>query len=136
LRDQKACPTVETERLLLRPFREDDVDAYAALLQTPEVRAALHLPAGVGRGEAWLGIAQTLGQWELRGTGQWALEEKASGAFVGRAGTHSPERADWPGIEVGWALHPDHWATASRPRPARPRSSMRSRTTTSTRSTA
>ena len=54
-------------------------------------------------------MAQRLGQWELRGTGQWALEEKASGAFVGRAGTHWPERDDWPGIEIGWALHPDHW---------------------------
>ena len=35
-------------------------------------------------------MAQQLGQWELRGTGQWALEEKASGAFVGRAGMHFP----------------------------------------------
>lgn len=93
----------------MRPFREDDVDAYTAMLQTPQVRASLHLPADVGRYEAWLGMAQQLGQWELRGTGQWALEAKASGAFVGRAGTFFPERADWPGIEVGWALHPDHW---------------------------
>ena len=22
---------------------------------------------------------------------------------------HWPERADWPGIEIGWTLHPDHW---------------------------
>lgn len=104
-----ACPTIETERLTLRPFRDDDVDAYTAVLQSPQVRASLHLPEHVGRYEAWLGMAQQLGQWELRGTGQWALEEKSSGAFVGRAGTHFPERADWPGIEVGWALHPDHW---------------------------
>jgi RimJ/RimL family protein N-acetyltransferase len=103
------CPTLETERLLLRPFEENDVDAYTAVLQSPEVRALLHLPDDVGRYEAWLGMAQQLGQWELRGTGQWALVEKASGEFVGRAGTHRPERADWPGIEVGWALHPGHW---------------------------
>jgi ribosomal-protein-alanine N-acetyltransferase len=87
------CPTIETARLTLRPFREDDVDAYAALLQTPEVRASLHL----------------LGQWELRGSGQWALEAKTTGTFVGRAGLHVPERSGWPGIEIGWALHPDHW---------------------------
>ncbi|MDP9333876.1 MAG: GNAT family N-acetyltransferase [Actinomycetota bacterium] len=103
------CPTVETKRLLLRPFREEDVDAYAAVLQTRQVRASLHLPDDVGREQAWLGIAQQLGQWELRGTGQWALEEQATGTFVGRAGMHFPERADWPGIEIGWALHPDHW---------------------------
>jgi RimJ/RimL family protein N-acetyltransferase len=103
------CPTIETERLILRPFREADVDAYTALLQTPEVRASLHLPDDVGREQAWLGMAQWLGQWELRGTGQWALEHRATGAFVGRAGMHFPERVEWPGIEIGWALHPDHW---------------------------
>jgi RimJ/RimL family protein N-acetyltransferase len=103
------CPTLETERLLLRPFREDDVDAYTALLQTPQVRASLYLPDDISRYDAWLGIAKWLGQWDLRDTGQWALEEKASGVFVGRAGTHFPAREDWPGIEIGWALHPDHW---------------------------
>jgi RimJ/RimL family protein N-acetyltransferase len=104
-----ACPTLETARLILRPFEERDVDAYAAVLQAPEVRASLHLPDDVGRYDAWLGIAKWLGQWDLRDTGQWALEEKASGTFVGRAGTHFPAREDWPGIEIGWALHPDHW---------------------------
>ncbi len=104
-----ACPTLETERLILRPFREDDVDAYAAVLQAPEVRASLHLPDDVGREDAWLGMAQQLGQWELRGTGQWALEEKATGIFVGRGGMFFPERSDWPGIEIGWTLHPAQW---------------------------
>ena len=55
------CPTIETARLLLRPFREDDVDAYAAVLQTRQVRASLHLPDDVGREQAWLGMAQQLG---------------------------------------------------------------------------
>ena len=103
------CPTLETERLILRPFREADVDAYTAMLQTPQVRAALHLADDVGPYDAWLGMAQQLGQWELRGMGQWALEVKASGVFVGRAGMHHPGREDWPGIEIGWSLHPDHW---------------------------
>jgi ribosomal-protein-alanine N-acetyltransferase len=104
-----ACPTIATDRLILRPFRDADTDAYTAMLQTPQVRASVHLPDDVGRYDAWLGIAQQLGQWELRGTGQWALEEKATGAFVGRAGMHFPARDDWPGIEIGWSLHPGHW---------------------------
>lgn len=103
------CPTLETERLVLRPFREDDLDAYTAVLQTPEVRRALYLPDDIGREQAWQQMAMWLGQWELRGTGQWALEEKATGVFVGRAGSHHPERHDWPGIEIGWTLHPEHW---------------------------
>jgi RimJ/RimL family protein N-acetyltransferase len=103
------CPTIETERLIMRPFRDDDLDAYTAMLQTPQVRRWLHLPDDVGREQGWAGMAASLGQWELRGTGQWALEERATGVVVGRAGSHCPERADWPGIEIGWMLHPDHW---------------------------
>jgi RimJ/RimL family protein N-acetyltransferase len=54
-------------------------------------------------------MAAWLGQWELRGTGQWALDEKATGSLVGRAGLHHPPRDDWPGVEVGWVLRPDRW---------------------------
>jgi ribosomal-protein-alanine N-acetyltransferase len=104
-----ACPTLQTERLVLRPFRESDLEAHTELLQAPQVQAMLHLPHDVGREQAWAQMAAWAGQWELRGTGQWALEERATGAFVGRAGTHRPERHDWPGIEVGWALHPAYW---------------------------
>jgi RimJ/RimL family protein N-acetyltransferase len=104
-----ACPTLETERLVLRPFRESDLDSYMAMMQAEPVRTSLRVPDGYDRYDAWSGMAAWLGQWELRGSGAWALEEKASGAFVGRAGLHRPERADWPGLEVGWTLHPDHW---------------------------
>lgn len=102
------CPTLETERLVLRPFREDDLDAYLAMMQSAEVRRWLFVPDSFGRFDAWAQMTSWLGQWELRGTGQWALEEKATGAFAGRAGTHRPERPDWPGVEIGWTLHPDH----------------------------
>lgn len=103
------CPTLETGRLLLRPFRDSDPDSYAAMLQAEAVGSALHLPQSFGRMDAWSQMAAWLGQWELRGTGQWALEGKNDGAFIGRAGLDYPPRADWPGVEVGWVLHPDHW---------------------------
>src|SRR3954462_6505319 len=54
------CPAVETTRLLLRPFREDAVDAYPAMLRTPEVRASLHIVDDVSRYDAWIGLAQQL----------------------------------------------------------------------------
>ena len=53
-------------------------------------------------------MALWLGQWELRGTGHWAVEIDG-GPMIGRVGLHRPESPDWPGLEVGWALHPDHW---------------------------
>ncbi len=103
------CPRLETPRLVLRPFAEADVDAYTELLQSGPVRRSLHLPDNVGRWDAWSQMAAWLGQWELRGTGQWALQDRATGDFIGRAGLHNPARHDWPGVEVGWTLHPDYW---------------------------
>jgi ribosomal-protein-alanine N-acetyltransferase len=104
-----ACPTLVTDRLILRPLEESDLDAYTEMSAAPEVRASLRTPDGSGRYEAWLAMAQWRGQWELRGSGQFALEERASGRFVGRAGLHRPEREDWPGMEVGWVLDPRWW---------------------------
>ncbi len=104
-----ACPTLETENLILRPFKDGDVHDFFSMMDSREVRDALHVPDDYGPSEAFKDMAAWLGQWELRGTGHWALEEKNSGRFVGRAGLHQPERRDWPGVEVGWALHPDFW---------------------------
>lgn len=78
-------------------------------MATPEVRDSLHIPEAFSRSDAWSSMAQWRGQWELRGSGQWAVEERSSGRFVGRAGLHRPERPDWPGLEAGWAFHPRHW---------------------------
>ena len=104
-----ACPTLETERLILRPFRDDDLSDFFAMRGTPELRESLRIPPDEAKTEVWFTMAWWRGQWELRGTGQWALEEKASGSFIGRAGLNNPARDDWPGVEVGWALHPDWW---------------------------
>jgi len=104
-----ACLTLETERLVLRPFRDDDLADYFAIQDRPEVRAALRIPDGAGLPEAFNAMAAWLGQWELRGTGHWALEEKDSGRFVGSAGLNRPEHHDRPGVEVGWTLHPSQW---------------------------
>jgi RimJ/RimL family protein N-acetyltransferase len=48
-----------------------------------------------------------LGHWSLLGYGMWALEDKASGVLVGRAGFIDPP--GWPGFELGWLLARPHW---------------------------
>ncbi len=103
------CPTVYTERLLLRPFVDTDTDRYFAILDTPQVRTWLHIPDGFDREAAWQQMAGWLGQWALRHTGAWAVELKATGELIGRAGCHRPERHDWPGLEIGWTFDPAHW---------------------------
>tara|TARA_Y100000590_G_scaffold324721_1_gene368320 strand:- start:423 stop:974 length:552 start_codon:yes stop_codon:yes gene_type:complete len=106
-----ACPTLETDRLVLRPFRDDDLADYFAMEDSPEVRAGLGTFDEFRKPDAFLKMAAWLGQWELRGTGHWALEEKDSGLLVGSVGLNQVEVTplDWPGVEVGWTLHPDQW---------------------------
>jgi len=104
-----ACPTLSTERLTLRPFRADDLVPLHAAMTTPEVRASLHLPDDFSVGDAWRALTTFAGLWELKGLGQWALEERATGRFVGRAGLYWRPEEDWPGVEVGWMLDPGCW---------------------------
>ena len=104
-----SAPTVVTERLILRAFTEADLAPYNAILQTPEVRASLMLPESFDEFSAWEQLAAFMGQWTLRGTGQWAVEERSSGRLIGRVGPHHPHRRDWPGVEVGWTFAPDVW---------------------------
>ena len=74
--------TLETDRLVLRPFAESDLDAYAAMCADPEVMRFLGGETW-DRMKTWRHIAATLGHWQLRGYGPWAVEEKVSGTLVG-----------------------------------------------------
>jgi RimJ/RimL family protein N-acetyltransferase len=99
--------TLTTDRLLLRPFRAEDIDAYAAFCADPEVMRFLGDRGVLARDDAWRQMAMLTGHWTLRGYGTWALEERATGAFVGRAGLHYPE--GWPEPEIGWGLARAYW---------------------------
>ena len=103
------CPVLTTERLVMRPFRADDVEPYHAAMSSPEVRAAFHLPDDYARMSTWTGMCTFAGLWELKGLGQWALEDRTTGRFVGRAGLYWRAEDDWPGVEVGWLLDPGAW---------------------------
>jgi len=98
---------LETERLRLVKFREDHWEPYAAMCANPEVMRHLGAGATLSRDETWRAIAGMLGHWQLRGHGMWALESKATGELVGRAGFIEP--AGWPGFELGWVLGREHW---------------------------
>lgn len=100
-------PELFTDRLVLRPFRAADLDPYAAICADPEVMRHIGAGGPVGRDVAWRQMALHLGEWTLRGYGTWALERRADGALLGRAGFLHPE--GWPGVELAWLLARPAW---------------------------
>ena len=100
-----AVPVLETPRLLLRGWRPEDVPPYAAMLADPETaRFITRKGQPYGEREAWNEAVWMIGHWQLLGHGMFVVEERATGAFLGRAGSLQPN--GWPGLEVGWALVP------------------------------
>ena len=100
-------PKLETARLALRGWRADDLDDWAAICADDEVTRPLGQPGGLSREDAWREMAFLAGHWELKGFGHWALEERWSGALVGRTGLFDPE--SWPGLELGWLVARPRW---------------------------
>jgi RimJ/RimL family protein N-acetyltransferase len=110
-------PELQTERLTMRGFRNDDLDEMSAISADPEVTRWVGDDEGMTREETWRRIAYWVGHWELRGFGQWALIERETGRLVGRAGLLEPEA--WPGIEVGWLVAREHWGRGFAPEAGR-----------------
>jgi RimJ/RimL family protein N-acetyltransferase len=106
MEDERMIPRLETERLVMRAFRESDLDAWTAIMGDPDV-ARFVAPAPMNRGEAWRSMASSLGHWLLRGYGVWAVERKSDLAMIGRVGMINPE--GWPGLEIGWTLGKAAW---------------------------
>jgi RimJ/RimL family protein N-acetyltransferase len=98
--------TLETERLTLRMWREDDFEDYARICGDAEVMRFLGGYA-FSRADAWRHMAFLIGHWHLRGFGHWAVEEKASGRVIGRLGFLNP--VGWPAFEIGWTLGRESW---------------------------
>ena len=95
-----AGPWLETERLVLRPTRVEDFDAWAAFAAHPESMRFLGGPQP--RAVAWRAFASMAGSWALYGFGMFSVIEKATGRWLGRLGPWRPE--GWPGNEIGWGM--------------------------------
>ncbi len=100
-------PTLTTERLILRGFLASDLDPYAALNADPEMMRFTGGGRPSDRKSTWRLMAMLLGHWHLRGYGMWAMVERASGQFIGRAGLYNEE--GWPGLEAAWTVARDRW---------------------------
>ena len=99
------APTLETERLLLREFRKNDLDAHAAMLGDEQVMRYIG-GKPIGREDSWRRLLSGVGMWSLMGMGPWAVELKADGRMVGHCGFFQFNRDMEPSIigepEMGW----------------------------------
>ena len=103
---------IETDRLLLRRWREEDLGAYARICADAEVMRYLMGGGGspITREQSEEQFESFVRHWEERGFGLWAVEERASGNFIGRIGLMRHD--DWPGqdkTEVSWVLDRSCW---------------------------
>lgn len=93
------APLIQTDRLLLRPYRLED---YPHLLALYETDRAAFIGGRLSQRQVWDAFMNCVGQWTVFGFGGWAVEELASGAIVGEVAVTHP--IDFPEIELGWLL--------------------------------
>lgn len=99
---------LRTERLLLRRWRDEDREPFAALNADPAVME--HFPDPLVREESDALAARIEREFERHGFGLWALELRGGG-FIGFAGLAVPpfEAHFTPAVEVGWRLARSAW---------------------------
>jgi RimJ/RimL family protein N-acetyltransferase len=96
---------LETPRLILRPPRVDDLDAWAEMmLDEPSAR---FIGGVMPRPVCWRQLMTMIGAWHSQGFAMFSVIEKETGRWVGRLGPWQPD--GWPGSEIGWAIVRDCW---------------------------
>ncbi len=102
--DTVTIPRLTTPRLLLRAYRRDDFDAFAADAADPLARA--HMGGVQDRRTAWRHSLPASGSWVIGGMGWWIVEDRERGV-VGSVGVFRREVR--PDVEMGWVIHRPHW---------------------------
>lgn len=100
---------LRTARLILRPFEPRDAEPFAAINADP--RAMRHFPATLDRARSDALIARLEEKRAREGLAFGAVEDRATGAFLGMVGLGRPdfEAPFAPCVEIGWRLAPAVW---------------------------
>lgn len=99
---------IETERLLLRPMRSEDVDALLRVFTDPKVMAAFAAPAfDRQQMEQW--VQRNLAHQARYGYGLFSVIHKRDGVLIGDCGLEHRVVEEQPAIELGYDLHSAYW---------------------------
>jgi RimJ/RimL family protein N-acetyltransferase len=118
-----AAPTIETERLRLRAWRDDDLDEYAALCADPEVMRFFGTAGEpYSREQSADQLARFRAHWDEHGFGLWCAADRGTDECLGFVGlavpTFLPEIL--PAVEIGWRLARASWGKGLATEGARP----------------
>ncbi|MGI4791487.1 MAG: GNAT family N-acetyltransferase [Janthinobacterium lividum] len=107
--DTKKTDTIlETERLLLRVFRPEDLDAFAEIEADPEVMR-FYASGPRSRERAEQGVRYFIGLQERHGFSPWAVIDKADDCFIGYCGLLPQTIDGQEEVEVGYKLARAYW---------------------------
>jgi RimJ/RimL family protein N-acetyltransferase len=100
---------LRTERLVLREWRDEDLDPFAALNADPEVMQ--FMPKLLSRDECVARIQSIRDHFREHGFGLWAVEILDATPFAGFVGLNIPrfEAPFMPCVEIGWRLARAAW---------------------------
>jgi RimJ/RimL family protein N-acetyltransferase len=105
----REAPRIETERLILRAFRSEDLEPLAAMWGSDEVVRYIG-GQKLSREDTWRRTLAACGQWPYSGFGYWIAESKPDGRVVGQLGFADFKRAMEPSIEgepeLGYVFSP------------------------------
>lgn len=99
--------TIETPRLILRPYTVKDYDALYEIVSDPETMAHYPAPFTPEKTRSW--IAWNLDNYEKYGFGLWAVERRDTGEFIGDCGL-TLQNIDGEMLpEIGYHIHKKYW---------------------------
>ena len=96
-------PKLVTERLILRAPELQDLDRWAEMMSDPI--ATRYIGGVQPRSMVWRALMAMIGAWHATGVSMFSVIDKTRNLWLGRIGPWSPD--GWPGLEIGWSLHPD-----------------------------
>jgi ribosomal-protein-alanine N-acetyltransferase len=100
-------PEIETERLLLRTYKADDMETVYRLASDPHVTRFFPARPAINREDVLSSLPRRNEKWEKQGFGQFGVFEKKTEKLIGYCGLQYLDKT--PEVELYYGFFQDHW---------------------------